>query len=337
MSDPSYLSVFTLPSGTTYYIKDAEARQLIEDLTGSVSGAVHYVGATTTVLSDGSSTKPITVEGESYNQSAGDVVAYGDMEFIWNAVSNVWREFGSTGSLKALAFKDTATGNYTPAGTVSQPSFTGTQGNVSVTGTPAGSVTISKGTGTANYTPEGTVSQPSFTGTQGNVSVSGTPSGSVAIETGTGSANYTPSGSVSVTPSVTMSKTTVKPIATVGSLPSLSFSVSGETLNISWDPGSLPTAGSDVSVATDVASATASATFTGDGVDLEATFTGDSLSSTGTFTPSGTVSQPSFTGTGADLEASFSGSAMNSTGTFTPEGIVSQPSFTGTQGSVTVS
>lgn len=258
MSDPSYLSLITLPSGTPYYIKDIEARQLIADLTGSVSGAVHYVGTTTTVLSDGATTKPIAVEGSSYTQKAGDVVDYGNMEYIWNAVSQVWREFGSTGSLKALAFKDSASGNFTPAGTVSQPSFTGTEGNVSVKGTPAGSVEITKGNGTANYTPE---------------------------------------GSVSVTPTVTMSKTNVTPIDAVGTLPSLQFSVSGETLNITWDPGTLPTKGSAVSVATDVDSATATASFSGTPADLEATFTGSELTSSGTYTPSGTVSQPSFTGT----------------------------------------
>ena len=185
MSDPSVFSTLTLPSGNTYEFKDNAARQAIQDLTNAVSGAVHYVGTTTTVLSDGASTKPITVEGETYQQKAGDVVNYGNMEYIWNAVSNVWREFGSTGSLKALAFKDSASGNYTPSGTVS------------------------------------------------------------------------------VTPSVTMSKATVTPFGSAGTLPELTFTVTGENLAISWSAGSLPTAGTDVSVATDVASATATASFTG--------------------------------------------------------------------------
>lgn len=185
MSDPSVFSTLTLPSGGTYEFKDNVARRLIQELTNAMSGAVHYVGTTTTVLSDGATTKPVMVEGASYTQKAGDVVDYGSMEYIWNEVSGVWREFGSTGSLKALAFKDSATGSFTPAGTVN------------------------------------------------------------------------------VTPSVTMSKTSVKPIASVGTLPELVFTVTGENLAISWSAGALPTAGADVSVATDVASATATASFTG--------------------------------------------------------------------------
>ena len=135
-------ATMTLPSGSTYEFKDTVARQLIEDLTGSVSGAVHFVGLTTTPLTDGASTSPIVIEGENYTPKSGDVAIYGTMEFILNATASKWREFGSTGSLKALAFKDSASGNFTPAGTVSQPSFTGVEGNLSVSGTPTGSVSV---------------------------------------------------------------------------------------------------------------------------------------------------------------------------------------------------
>jgi hypothetical protein len=37
------------------------------------------------------------------------------MEYVFNGTK--WQEFGSTGSLKSLAFKDNASGNYTPIGT----------------------------------------------------------------------------------------------------------------------------------------------------------------------------------------------------------------------------
>lgn len=38
MSDPvTYISKITLPSGSTYTIKDAEARQMISDLSSSTS------------------------------------------------------------------------------------------------------------------------------------------------------------------------------------------------------------------------------------------------------------------------------------------------------------
>ena len=56
-------------------------------------------------------------------------------------------------------------------------SFTGTEGDVAVTGTPAGTVSQPTFTGSkaqiaGTTTAAGSVSQPTFTGTQGNVSVS---------------------------------------------------------------------------------------------------------------------------------------------------------------------
>lgn len=136
------ISKITLPSGTTYDIKDARARELI----GSLSGALTYLGTTTTELVDGSTVSPIVIGGASVTPKAGDIAAYGNSEFVWSDVESKWREFGSTGSLKALAFKDSASGSYTPAGTVSQPTFTGTKATIS-----------------SSFTPEGTVSKPTVT------------------------------------------------------------------------------------------------------------------------------------------------------------------------------
>lgn len=64
---------------------------------------------------------------------------------------------------------------------------------------------------------------------------------------------YTPAGSVSQpTTTVTTSSTTVNSITDVGTLPS--FTVSGETLNIS--PGTLPTKGSNTTVVQSITGAT---------------------------------------------------------------------------------
>ena len=59
--------------------------------------------------------------------------------------------------------------SFTGTGVDLEAAFTGTQGAISVTGTPAG-----------------TVSQPTFSGTQGSISVSGTPEGTVSQPTFTG-------------------------------------------------------------------------------------------------------------------------------------------------------
>lgn len=111
------ISKFVLPNGEAYDIKDAVARAAI----GTISGAMTYLGTTTTAISDGSTTNPITIGGKSVTPAAGDVVIYGNSEYVWSDTESKWREFGSTGSLKALAFKDSASGSYTPAGTVSAP------------------------------------------------------------------------------------------------------------------------------------------------------------------------------------------------------------------------
>lgn len=57
--------------------------------------------------------------GANYTQVNGDIVIYGEEEFIWSDSDSKWHEFGSTGSLKGLAFKDSASGSITPTGTVS--------------------------------------------------------------------------------------------------------------------------------------------------------------------------------------------------------------------------
>ena len=59
------LDKVTLPSGSTYNLKDTQARQDIETLKATAVGAVHYIGVTTTALSDGADTNPITINGAS--------------------------------------------------------------------------------------------------------------------------------------------------------------------------------------------------------------------------------------------------------------------------------
>lgn len=250
------ISKITLPSGTTYDFKDAAARSQIE----AMSSSKIYIGESQTPISDGATIAQISVlyekETSTVTPVAGQFVTYGAAEYVVGQ-DNVWHKFGDTSDHGKLAYKDSATGS---------------------------------------VTANGTVSQPSFQGEAGSVSVSGTPKGSVSIATGTGTANYTPSGSVSVIPTVTMNTTTVNSITGVGTLPSLTTSVSDETLAISWNAGTLPTKGADTSVATGIKSATATGSFSGTGVQLTGSFTGEATTSTGSFTPKGTVSQPAFTG-----------------------------------------
>lgn len=267
------ISKITLPSGGVYDIKDQGARDLIAELLNYHD----YLGVTSTVLVDGVTTSPdIVIAGETVTASTGDVVTAnsggqsGGEEFIYASIG-VWQKFGTLSALGALAYKDSATGSYTPAGTVSQPTFTG-----------------SSTTSTGSFTPEGTVSQPTFTGSSSSVTIT-----SEASESG----NYTPAGSVAA-PTISVASagatTTVNSITDVGTLPTLSTTVVNENLTISFSQGTLPTKGSDTTVKTGDASYSASAP----------AFTGTKVSLTGTTTASGTVSQPTFTGTQGSVSVS---------------------------------
>ena len=125
MADKKYLSKI-VKGADTLWLKDAQAWADIAEIRELIAGGTHWIDATTTEISDGSTTNPIMVDGKSYTAQAGDIVSYGNMEYIFSK-GGVWREFGSTGSLKALAFKDSASGDYTPAGTnaPSAVTFTG--------------------------------------------------------------------------------------------------------------------------------------------------------------------------------------------------------------------
>ena len=97
------ISKITLPSGNTYNIKDAGARELIAQL----QGGQYFLGLTTTALTDGATTKPIVIDDENVNQEKGNIVVYGNAEFIWDGAK--WVEFGDLSNLGALATKDTVT------------------------------------------------------------------------------------------------------------------------------------------------------------------------------------------------------------------------------------
>ena len=334
------ISKITLPSGTTYDIKDAVARQMasagvsftISTDAGSTPKDVEWSNGGTTIT--GTLVASASTTGVFYlvpaTTSAGKDI-YAEYVTVKNGNNYSWEKIGTTdidlSSLGDLAYKDTASGNYTPEGTVSQPTFSGTAS-------------------TGAFTPSGSVSQPTFTGSEGTVNVSGTPTGTISV--GTGSANYTPAGSVSA-PTITVTPSTAtKYVAgsatgggsvTAGSaasctLPTLQTSVSDETLTLSWTDGSFttntPTAVTlpsftSQTIVSGISSATSSQpSFTGTGVDLQ--FSGTTMSSSGNFTPSGTVSQPTFTGSEGSVSV-----------TGTPSGTVSQPTFSGTQKAVVVS
>lgn len=226
MANPILISI-TLPNGNTYDIVDQGARDLIKELMN-----IHdYLGVTTTALVDGSTTNPITIDGESVTAIAGDVVTLSSdsSEMVFDSLGE-WHTFGSLSGLGALAFKNSASGSFTPQGSISA-SFSGTSTTSTGTFTPEGSVSASftgtSTTSTGTFTPEGSVSSsggtktikqfksggsmPTYSVSNGNLTIgAGTEATGEDVTVGDGSVSSTFSGtagsvSVSGTPSGSVS------------------------------------------------------------------------------------------------------------------------------------
>lgn len=89
------ISSIKLPgSNEKYYFKDAYAREVLEGL----SQYSKFLGVTTTELTDGASTNPITISGESVTATAGCITIYQSKEFIFGS-DNKWAEFGDLSAL----------------------------------------------------------------------------------------------------------------------------------------------------------------------------------------------------------------------------------------------
>ena len=121
------ISKITLPSGNTYDIKDATARDAI----AALSGGVFFLGVTTTALTDGATTNPIVVNSQSITAINGNIVVYGNAEFVFDGTK--WIEFGDLSDLGALATKDTVALNKGAGGNVlgAATTFSGNSSSVS--------------------------------------------------------------------------------------------------------------------------------------------------------------------------------------------------------------
>ncbi len=202
-----YFDKVKLLDGSYAEVKDSVAR-------AAIGGATHFIGVTTTALTDGQTISSVTIGDESKTLSNGDLMLYGSKEFIFASADGKVHELGDTTGLKALAYKDNASATYTPAGTISKPNVTVTPTNITVKEIDAaGSVTA----GTAN-TPtvvqvtNGTANVPTV------VSVTEGSAGSpTEVEVTAGTAN---------TP-------------TAVTLPVLTTTLNGETLELGWTAGSV--------------------------------------------------------------------------------------------------
>lgn len=344
------ISKIKLPSGTEYNLKDAWAREAIEGL----GSPTHFIGESTTAITDGGTQKP-TIGGSAVNQKAGDIIVYNNAEFIWTG--SAWRELGDLSGLGNLAYKNNASTSYTPAGTVTKPTFTGSSSTVSITATA---------TATGNYQPAGSISGIAWTGSSMTSTGKYTPTGTITLATGnktaavstaSGNVTYTPGGSVGTptisvqtagstakinNPSPTTVVTDMSTVApttatTAGEL--VYCNVSGETLSLSKFVESRGASISTTAVTVktgDAAYKSSQPTWTGTGVRLvtgnipvptATTFVGDEGDVSVTGTTKGSISS----------QGTFTGTKVNLTGSTTAKGSVSQPTFNGTAATITVS
>lgn len=390
-----------------------DLKEAIATINANIGNALHYVGETSTAITEGSNPANdngeaeidiIFYEGESYNTTtkkyelkthtekhkpkSGDVVIYGHTEFIYATVEytsltegtmtkSYWHELGSTGSLKALAFKDNATGSVTPAGTVGS-TFKGTAATISTSskGTlaPTAKVDVYEaGASTSDigltenavgqntlFTPKAKASgaAATFTGTKATItstgSVSSLTSSTMFLAAGTpgqeisnleGANETGHKAFAGVTPKATATggnavfkatTTSIQQITGVGTLPTLTTNVSGETLTIGFSQGSLPTRAA-VTVATGGSNTITQPTISVGPIIASLDDVKANVSATASYTPAGTiaVTQPTVTVGPMVLGMSTMNVAVSGSTSYTPAGSVTS-AFTGTAATITV-
>lgn len=98
--------VTPLPPNSRVEFYLTQVKEYIERL---ATGATRPIGETTTPLTDGATTNPIVIDGESYTAQINDLVFYQNKEFLFTA--NGWREVGDITNLNADMIDDSTTTN----------------------------------------------------------------------------------------------------------------------------------------------------------------------------------------------------------------------------------
>lgn len=354
------LSRITLPSGSTYDLKDATARQMISQL----NQFEYEVVASLPTASADTMYKIYLVSADTpgtydtYEEYITiDKGASADPRYVWEKFGTITppdlTEYAKVEDLGDLAWKDTATGSVEVPKTYTTTTTTATTSSesVSVTGTTAGSVNVTKsaveitpastGTSANKYTPAGTNASSAVTG-----SCAVTASGSISV--GDGTANYTPAGSVSIATAgstTTIKNPTANTVVTDMSIADPGAAATGELVYCSVTDETLSlkkfveTTGDSITTSdVTVKNGDAAYTFSGTGADLQ--FTG--AESAGTI--SGTAAAQTFTGvdtyfkTASDVAtaATFTGATIESTGTVNVPGTFTSTTTTDTTETKTV-
>lgn len=171
-------SLSNLTVGSKTYNGSAAVSISAADL--GLSSAMKFLGTSSTALTDDATTSPITVGETSITPTAGNVVLYGQREFVWTG--SKWEELGNEGSYKivqAAVSSPSASGNATAfIDTISQDTngkITATKKNVTFPTLSGGSAAAADATVAGGVTVSGhAVSVAKKTLTAGsNVTITG--------------------------------------------------------------------------------------------------------------------------------------------------------------------
>lgn len=104
----------SLKWGSKTYNGSSEQTITAADL--GLSGAMHFLGVTTSNINEGSTLSSIIIDGKSVTQSKGDVVLYSHSEYIWTG--SKWEELGSEQSFALKSVEISAGNGLTGGGTL---------------------------------------------------------------------------------------------------------------------------------------------------------------------------------------------------------------------------
>lgn len=180
---------YSLKFGSKTYDGSSEKEITAADL--GLGAALKYRGVTTTNVVDDRTTANVTIDSKTHTPSTGDVVFYGNKEFVWNG--SKWEELGYANTLTLN--KVTTDG---PSGTSSVAS-SGHTHSVTASGSVSSSFTgsaVNTGTPSSNTTSVATGAHTHGTSSNGDHTHTVTATGSVsssftgtAVNTGTDSSN----------------------------------------------------------------------------------------------------------------------------------------------------
>jgi hypothetical protein len=81
---------YALTWGSKSYTGSAAAEIKLEDF--GLTNVLHFLGTTTTVITDGLTTKTVSINSKSVDATSGDIVMYNGSEFIWTG--SAWEKLG---------------------------------------------------------------------------------------------------------------------------------------------------------------------------------------------------------------------------------------------------